>query len=266
LGGDLNKAISLYKKAGRYGHVDANTAIRSVQYRLKRAKRKPVDNWMPIPASRATNRSVFGLAVLAIILLIIVAFVLSGRTPSGSQAAVVEAPTATPSPTAELIVPPTATPLPADTATSTPLPPTNTPLPTATEIPPTDTSTPQPSPAATLRAAPRIIEPKNGLVWGDGAIVFEFVDLDLAYDELYCLSPMRGFDIKNTENWSHPPQGNELPAVVVESNVFRVARAQGMRCVVWSAYIGKGSCSNPISEVTEERIIGLPQPCDFDDK
>lgn len=82
-------------------------------------------------------------------------------------------------------------------------------------------------------------------------------------DELYCLNRMRGYDITNTENWSHEPRGSKKPAVAVEANVFRVARAQGMRCIVWSAAIGQGSCDNIISESTEERVIGLPRPCDF---
>jgi hypothetical protein len=107
------------------------------------------------------------------------------------------------------------------------------------------------------------LEPKDGLVWSAGAIVFEFADMDLAYDELYCLNTMRGYDNTLTENWSFPPTGNKKPAIPIEANVFRVARTRGMQCVVWSAAIGKHSCDNIISQSTEERVIGLPRPCDF---
>jgi hypothetical protein len=101
-------------------------------------------------------------------------------------------------------------------------------------------------------------------VWGDGSIVFEFVDVKLADDELYCLNRMKGYDITNTENWSHEPRGNNLPSIAIEPNVFRVAKAQGMRCILWSAALGKATCENIISENTEERVIALPGPCNFD--
>jgi hypothetical protein len=127
------------------------------------------------------------------------------------------------------------------------------------ETSPTDT----PTPAPTLRPALRIVGPTNNLVWLDGAVVFEFGTVDLAFDELYCLTTLRGFDQTNTENWSFPPTGSKEPAIAIEANVFRVAKAQDMRCIVWSAGIGKGSCENIISHSTEERVIGLPQPCKF---
>jgi hypothetical protein len=101
------------------------------------------------------------------------------------------------------------------------------------------------------------------MVWLDGALVFEFETMDLAEDELYCLNTLRGFDKNNAENWSFPPTGNKEPAIPVDANVIRVAKAQDMRCIVWSAGIGKGSCETLISQRTEERIIGLPQPCNF---
>jgi hypothetical protein len=99
------------------------------------------------------------------------------------------------------------------------------------------------------------------MVWLDGAVVFEFQEMDLAEDELYCLNTLRGFDKSGTENWSFPPTGNKRPAIPIEANTIRVAKDQDMRCIVWSASIGKGSCQNIISHSTEERVIGLPQPC-----
>lgn len=100
-------------------------------------------------------------------------------------------------------------------------------------------------------------------MWNDGAIVFEFEDLNLADDELYCLNTLRGYDITNTENWSYPPAGNSEPYIPIQAHVFRIAKAQDIRCIVWSAAIGQGSCENIISENTVERVIGLPRPCDF---
>ena len=108
-----------------------------------------------------------------------------------------------------------------------------------------------------------MIEPKDGLVWGDGYIVFEFEDLDLPENEQYCLNRMKGYDITNTENWSHEPRGNKRPIVVIEPNVLRVAKAQGIRCILWSAALGSPTCENIISEPTELRVIGLPGPCNF---
>jgi hypothetical protein len=168
--------------------------------------------------------------------------------------------TATPS-TFILIVPDTATPLLTHTPTETLAPTvTDTPRPAPTEAE-TPTLTPVPSPM--LRAAPRILEPKDGLVWGDGAVVFEFAKQDLAYDELYCLNTLKGYDKTNTENWSFPSVSSKVPSIPIEANVFRVAKVQGIRCIIWSASIGKGSCENIASESTEERTIGLPR-CEQD--
>jgi hypothetical protein len=100
-------------------------------------------------------------------------------------------------------------------------------------------------------------------VWLDGAVVFEFEDMGLADDELYCLNTLKGFDKTNTENWSFPPTGSKKPRIPIDANVIRVAKAQGMQCIIWSASIGKNSCDNIISQRTEERMIGLPQPCNF---
>jgi hypothetical protein len=108
-----------------------------------------------------------------------------------------------------------------------------------------------------------VLEPKNGLVWLDGTIVFEFAQMDLAYGELYCLNTLRGFDKTLTENWSFPATGSKKPSIPIEANVFRVAKVQGMQCIIWSAAIGKESCDNIISQSSEERVIGLPRPCDF---
>jgi hypothetical protein len=160
-----------------------------------------------------------------------------------------------------MIIPDTATPTAIPTATDTPIPAaTIAPLPIST---PEFTPTASPIPVPTLRAAPRVLEPKNGLVWGGGAVVFEFERLDLGFDELYCLNTLRGYDKTNTENWSFPPVGSKEPGIPIEEHVFRIAKVQGMRCIVWSAAIGKESCQNIISQTTDERVIGMPQPCSF---
>ena len=52
-------------------------------------------------------------------------------------------------------------------------------------------------------------------------------------------------------------------AISIEAHVFRIAKTEGMQCIVWSGAIGKGSCSNIISKSTEERMIGLPRVCQF---
>lgn len=120
------------------------------------------------------------------------------------------------------------------------------------------------TPTLPLRTAPKIIDPPNGLVWKDGAVVFEFEDLNLAHDELYCLATLRGYDEGLTERWGFPPTGGIKPAIPVKAKVFHIAKTQGIRCIVWSAYIGRGTCESIISHRTEERIIGLPQPCPYE--
>lgn len=268
LAGDTEKAIKLYKNAAHYNHPDAGAAIRSVRYGRKMVKNRAAGGgktWTPADSAKQTrNRALIGLAGLLILVLVVVIWA-SGRFFSSPPEAVSAEPSATLTPPAViLIVPATATPFPSPlppTATSTPIP-TDTPTPADTptsEALPTDT----PTPAPTLRPAPRIIGPTNNLVWLDGAVVFEFEELDLAFDELYCVNTLRGFDKTNTENWSFPATGNKKPAVPIEANVMRVAKAQDMRCIVWSGSIGKGSCDNIISYTTEERVIGLPQPCNF---
>jgi hypothetical protein len=265
--GDSDKAIKLYRNASHYNHPDAGAAIRSVRYARKIAKSKAAGagkSWVsPSSARQARNRFLVGLAALLILVLIVI-FALNNLFFSSPPEAASAEPTATPTPPAViLIVPNTATPVP----TNTPLPsatpiPTNTPSPTLASVLPT--TSPTPTPAPTLRSAPIIIGPQNNLVWQDGAIVFEFREVALADDELYCLNTLRGFDQTNTENWSFPATGNKKPAIPIEANVIRVAKDSRMRCIVWSASIGKGSCENIISKSTEERIIGLPQPCDFE--
>lgn len=268
LAGDTEKAIKLYKNASHYNHPDAGAAIRSVRYARKMVKNRAGSSgktWTPADAASQTrNRFLIGLAGLLILVLVAI-FFLSGRLFAPPPETVSAEPSATTTPPAViLIVPATATLLP------TPLPPsaTSTPVPTATPTS-ADTPTPKalptdtPTPAPTLRPAPRIIGPTNNLVWLDGAVVFEFEELDLAFDELYCVNTLRGFDKTNTENWSFPATGSKKPAVPIEANVIRVAKAQDMRCIVWSGSIGKGSCDNIISYSTEERVIGLPQPCNF---
>jgi hypothetical protein len=112
-----------------------------------------------------------------------------------------------------------------------------------------------------LRSAPVIIGPDNGLVWKDGTIVFEFENLNLAEGELYCLDTLRGYNQTLTENWSYPGVGSKIPRIPIEANVFRVAAAQNIHCIIWSAYIGQDTCENIISERSEEYVIGLPRPC-----
>jgi hypothetical protein len=265
LAGDFDKALRLYKSAARSAQPDADAAGRSVRYRLRSSKSKVAMAGQSWPASDQ-SRNRWLVAAAAILILgsfgILMANGLSSE-PSEEAVAVEPLASATPTPVPPeviLIVPETPTLEPtrpvAPTATPTVLPPTPTP-----EI--LASSTPIPSPTPTLRPAPRVLEPKDGLVWLDGTIVFEFVDLDLAYDELYCLNTMRGYDSTLTENWSFPPVGNKRPAIPIEANVFRVAKTQGMKCIVWSAAIGKNSCDNIISQNTEERVIGLPRPCEF---
>ncbi len=269
--GDTEKAIKLYKNAAHYNHPDAGAAIRSVRYARKTVKNRAGSGgktWTPADsASQTRNRVLIGLAGLLILVLAVI-FLLSGRLFAPPLETISAEPSAILTPPAViLIVPATATPSP------TPPLPTDTPtlVPTATSTPPdTPTSeaspTSTPTPVPTLRPAPRIIGPTNNLVWLDGAVVFEFEELDLAFDELYCVNTLRGFDQTNTENWSFPATGNKKPAIPVEANVMRVAKAQDMRCIVWSGSIGKGSCDHIISHSTEERVIGLPQPCDFKKK
>jgi len=268
LDGDFSEAIKQYKSAARHAHPDANAAIRSLRYFIKTQKNRPPRDqmWLPPSKETASNNTVFiGLSVVLLLVLALI-FIFRGQTTAQPEDSVGVAPpsTATPSPTH------TSTPLPLATPTLTPTPTQAQSSPTLAPVLPTPTATASPTPSSTptvtptLRAAPRIIGPKDGLVWGDGAIVFEFENQDLAYDELYCLNTLRGYDINNTENWSFPTIGSKIPAIPIEANAFHVAKSQGIRCVVWAAYIGKNSCDVAISQQTAERVIGLPRPCDFD--
>lgn len=266
LSGNFSKAVKLYRSAARYSHPDGNAALRSVRHLSKTTKRGSIaaERWMRTSSRQSRNRVMVILGILVIIVLFAIV-ALQGRPPADLQEAVASAPsaTATPSPSPTQ----TSTPSPTATNTSTPTPTlTNTPQPPPTAGPsatPSPTDTVTPTPTFALRSAPRVIGPKDGLVWVDGAIVFEFEDFDLAHDELYCLNTLRGYDITNTENWSFPPVGRKPPFIAIEPNPFRVAKAQGIRCVVWSAFIAKETCDAVISESTEERVIGLPRPCDF---
>ncbi len=268
--GDDEQAIRLYKSAR--GHVDANAAIRGLRYRGKYKKMGPA--WGAITAAKPRTQFPFAVIVTLLAFSIILALALSYylAQQNVSPAVAIEV-TSTNSPTATPI-PPTVL-IPA-TATLTPLPTTQIVEPTITFTPeasepepvlvtatPTEAPTeiPTSNPSPTLRAAPSIVGPKNGLVWGDGAIVFEFEKLNLRDDELYCLNTLRGYDESLTENWSHLVDGRKAPSIPVEANVFRVARSQDIQCVSWSAYIGRGTCDNPVSENTETYIIGLPRPC-----
>ncbi len=270
LEGDFDKALKLYKSAERQEHPDASAAMRSLRYQTKLAKSKAANKvWIPpTPVTASRRRLWFGLAVI-LILLIIAAFILGSGMVWQPPQIISVGPTVTATlpaiiliipPTASLTPTPTTTPTAAPTATETPLPrPTNAPAPNVAPVEPTDT----PTPAPTLRPAPKIVGPKNDLVWIAGAVVFEFEKLDMAHDELYCLNTLHGFDKNNTENWSFPPTGSKRPSIVIDENVVSVAKDMDMRCIVWSAGIGKGSCDNIISYSTEERVIGLPRPCDL---
>jgi hypothetical protein len=267
LAGELAEALKLYKNATRQSYHDASAAVRSVRYKMKSPRVKSLGRvWTSVPVRQSRYQLLMGLSLLLIIILL-VALVSSLQLFSRSEAVVAEAPTATSTatptlPLVILIVPDTPTPSPTPTLTPVPSTPTLSSDDEEEAAPsPTDTSMLLPTP--TLKAAPRVIEPKNGLTWGDGAIVFEFEELNLASDELYCLDTLRGFDRTNTENWSFPPVGSKSPYIPVEANVFRVAKASGMRCIIWSAGIGKGTCDNIISHKTEARMIGLPETCKF---
>lgn len=256
LAGNVDKAIKLYKNASHYNHPDASAAIRSVRYVRKIVQNKTADKagaW-PAPINQLRSRLLSGLVVTLVLLLI--GIIARSRYFLPSPATGSTEPTSS-RPAVKLIISNTVIPI--FTPTPTPAPsPTPTPYPTALILP-TATSTSVP----TLRPAPRIIEPHNNLVWLDGAVVFEFQEMDLADDELYCLNTLRGFDQTYTENWSYPPTGSKKTAIPIEANVFHVAKDSGMRCISWSAALGKGSCKNIISESTEERVIGLPAPCNF---
>jgi hypothetical protein len=265
LAGDLSKATKLYRSAGRYAHSDANAALRHVRYLMRSAQKDDaavVKTWAPTSAGRLSRGYLLALLV-ALMIIVILIVLLGGRSPAEPQQAIAieitPMATATP-PLVKLIIPATATPIPSATAIPTPSP-TNIPLPSPS--PTRLIETPTPTPTIMLLPAPKMIGPRDGLVWNDGAIVFEFEPLDLADDELYCLNTLRGYDITNTENWSFPPAGNTESFIPIQAHVFRIAKVQDVRCVVWSAAIGKGSCENIISESTAERSIGLPTPCEF---
>ncbi|MFN8454942.1 MAG: hypothetical protein U0401_09795 [Anaerolineae bacterium] len=264
LNADIDKAIKLYRNAARHNHPDAGLALRSLRYHLKTTKNKAIARtWTPpAPMLSSRGRLLVGLTAGSILVLTGI-FVIQAYLIVPPEVAVLPTATFTP-PTVILIIPATATPtstsLPTATATDTPAP-TFTLIPLPTKA--TPTIIPSRTPAPTPRPAPKIVGPQNYLVWLDGAIVFEFEDMGLADDELYCLNTLKGFDQTNTENWSYPPTGNKKPRIPIDANVIRVAKTQGMQCIIWSASIGKNSCNNIISQRTEERMIGLPQPCNF---
>ena len=266
--GDNDKAIKLYKKADRYDHQDAEAAIRSLRYRLKRSRNVPgnLQTWLPPATPNLRNRLIVGVAAV-LICTPLAAIIFYWSNSAGSPQNIAQEPTATFTMTVtpvavQLILPDTPTPQPTFTATPLSVP-TNTPLPIPTAVVATDTVTPTPSPTRNLRPSLKIVGPRDGLVWLDGAIVFEFEAVDLDNDEFYCLNTLRGLDSTNTENWSYPPTSSENPFIPIQANIFRIAQIQGIQCVVWSAGIGQGSCDNIISEVTAERVIGMPRVCDI---
>ncbi len=271
LAGELSKAVGLYKKAGRYSHRDASAAGRSVRYQIKSRKTKTSEIWLPTARRQGSNRW-FLAVVMVLILILLVVFLLNWPASQGTEPAIAVEFTATATATAtvvvQLIIPDTPTPRPTltlapqPTPTDTAVPASPTPaLPTATSPPQFPTETPTSVP--TLMPAPRMIGPRDGLVWNDGTVVFEFEPQPLDFDELYCISSMRGYDITNTENWSYQSVGSDRPFIAIEANVFRVAKMQSIQCIRWAAGIGKGSCENIVSQTTVPRVIGLPRPCDF---
>lgn len=276
LAGQIDEALKLYKKAARYDHKDADPAIRSLRHRQKQLQAEAEAAQTILPASPLESRRRWLIGLAAILLVCTPLAILATNRQSWFNSPAVLAPqtTLTPlgTPTSvlvQLITPGLPPLLPTFTATPIP-PPTDTPAPVATFAPPTatptitETLTPTPTPTIPLRPPPRVIGPRDNLVWNDGAIVFEFEPLSLADDELYCLDTLRGYDGTDTENWSYPPTGSKKPFIAIQANVLAVARAQGIQCVAWSAGIGQETCSNIISELTPQRIIGLPRPCILD--
>jgi cell division septation protein DedD len=255
--GNIDEALRLYKNAARYNHPDANAAVRSLRYRMKTQSLKAGGS---AAVAGLSPKILFWLGAAGIIIILMATFVWSQSFTKSPLVAATEF-TDTPTPTEIVIIPNTATSTATHTPTSTVTPtPTNTLEPTATEIPVTNT----PTPAPTLKPAPKIVGPKNGLVWKDGAVVFEFENANLFFNELYCLNSMKGYDKNNTENWSHPAIGRKQPSIPVEASVFQIARTQGIECIIWTAAIGVDSCDNIISEKTPVRVIGLPRVCKID--
>jgi len=269
LAGDAPKATGLYKRAARYDYPDAEPAVRSLRYQLRIARDEVAleKRGMPVPVDQFRNRFLFGLGIFVLVILAIsLAWRGRNRPPASEAPAAMAAATPTVAQLASETPTPAPTMTPTDTATptATPSPTSTRALPTPTETPgPTSTPAPTPMPAPTLRAAPKLIGPRDNLVWQGGAIIFEFEDLALAYDELYCLDTLRGYDKNQAENWSYPPAGRVSPSIPIEANVFNIAKSQGITCIVWSAGIGQGSCETIISEMTPLRVIGLPNPCNF---
>lgn len=262
LAGNLAKAAKLYRSAARHNHPDGRAALQSGRYRLKSSNnggwatalfRLPGVLWLISLAATL----IFGVAAVPALVRYpprqepFAINIEATARPTPPLVAVVAPDTPTPTGTTTT---PTATPLPTHTATPAP---TATPVPPPTQIVPTIL----PTPTLALKAAPKIIGPPDGVVWKDGAIVFEFEKLNLARDELYCLETLRGYDQTLTEMWSFPPVGDTRPAIPIKADVFHIAKAQGIQCVAWSAYLGRGSCDTIISHSTETRIIGLPHPC-----
>lgn len=266
LAGNLAKAAKLYRSAARHKHPDAGAAIQSVRYRLRISNNSSliaVWSWSP------RNLLLISLTMILLVLGLLVVLMVAGRPPKQEPFAIKIEATARPTlPLVVVIVPNTATPTPTATSTPTLLPShTPTPVPTITPSSQPVEIIPAPgfsTPTLSLRTAPKIIDPPNGLVWKDGAVVFEFENLNLAHDELYCLATLKGYDESLAERWSFPPTGGVKPAIPVKAKVFHIAKTQGIRCIVWSAYIGRGTCESIISHRTEERIIGLPQPCPYE--
>ncbi len=272
LTGDLAKAVKLYRNAARYSHPDANLAIRSIRHRQKTGKTQNTPIWMSSARSQTKNRLLMVLAVVVICLALAVFTVMRFNSILAQVDTAQVTATATVVQTvAQLVIPDTPTPAPTYTPSPSPIPvtPTRTPVPTPAVKRVTATPANTPAPAATrtpmpgLRFAPSIVGPMDGLVWNDGAIVFEFEPLKLADDELYCLNTLRGYDATGTENWSYAAVASKGPAIAIEANVFHVAEVQGIKCIKWSAAIGKGSCENLVSRSSVVRVIGLPRPCDF---
>jgi anti-sigma-K factor RskA len=273
LSAELDKAVGLYKKAARYSHPDATPAVRSVRYKIKRGRTRTTEIYLPSGTRSKRSRWLVWLAMLMVAIVLFVVLWLNFPAQETTQPVVTALETEiSPTVVVQLVVPNTPTPRATSTfravlatATQTPAPPTPTPAAATVEAPPTapPTATDVPTSVPTLGPPPGLIDPKDGLVWLDGAVVFEFKRQELAFDEQYCITSIRGYDINGAENWSYQSVGSKSPSIVIEAHVFRVAKVQGMQCVTWSAGIGKGSCENIVSQTTPPRIIGLPRPCDF---
>jgi hypothetical protein len=133
---EFDKALKLYKNAARQGHVEANTAIRSLRYLLRTSKNKDASltmAWASIARTRPKTR--FPLAViifLIIFILILTLFLSNYLSPPTTEEVIAIASTVT----ATLSAGPATFVLPATPTTiPTPIPATSTPTSTPRKCP-----------------------------------------------------------------------------------------------------------------------------------